>query len=134
MKISIPYNEISHFIRKRYVIDLQWKRIDTKTLEISYKPSTLIPSVNIILRVDAIRDDVIHFSYSCNKPIALLIAGAIGHVQNKISKGIEVDIDQKSILIYPKSLLQTQNFITHVTLTDIICNNENIDVLFMLKG
>lgn len=134
MKISIPYNEISRFIRKRYVIDLQWKRIDTKTLEVSYNPSTLIPSVNIILRVDAVRDDVIHFSYSCNIPIALLIAGAIGHIQDKIPKGIEVDIDKKSILIYPKSLLQTQNFITHVTLTDIICNNENIDVLFMLKG
>lgn len=134
MKISIPYNEISRFIRKRYVIDLQWKRIDTKTLEVSYKPSTLVPSVNVILRVDAIQNDAIHLSYTCNKPIALLIAGIVGHAQNKIPKGIEVDIDRKSISIYPKSLVQTQNLITHVTLTDIICNNENIDVLFMLKG
>lgn len=132
MKISISYDEVSDILKQKFGVRPNFKRQDNKILNVSYKLSGFVPTVRLAVKVEALRKDVVCFSYDCSMPVSLLIAGAVGHLQNRIPDGVEIDVDCKRVNIYPQSVEKLSHLCEHVFLTDILFTETSIDVSFGL--
>lgn len=132
MKASVSYTEISNWVSKRFRVAPTFRRVDEKTVEVSYKPGSFIPTIRMTFKIEAMRKDVICMSYNCSLPVSLLIAGAAGHLASKIPNGIEVKTDEKRINIYPQRIDKLQKVLEHVAPTDISFSEEEIILTLLL--
>lgn len=82
MNATVSYTEISDWTGKRFHITPVLKRVDEKSLEVSFKPGRFIPTVKVTFKVEAMRKDVVCLSYDCSTAVSLLIRGALEHLDN----------------------------------------------------
>lgn len=132
MKTSVSYTEMSNWISKRFRISPAFRRMDEKTLEVSYKPGSFIPTVRMAFKIEAVRKDIICLSYDCSMPVSMLIAGAVGHLQNKIPNGIEIKPEEKRINIYLGKVDKLQKALEHVAPTELSFGEEEACVTLAL--
>lgn len=126
MKATISYAEISDWSRKRFHITPVLKRLDEKSIEVSFNPGRFIPTVRIIFKIEAMRKDVVCLSYDCSVPVSLLITGAVGHIASKIPHGIEIKSEEKRINVYLESIDKLKGTLKHVAPTDLSFGEEEI--------
>lgn len=133
MKAIVSYTEASSWISKRFRFTPTFKRIDDKTLEISYRPGNFIPAVSLICKIEALRKDIVCLSYECSMPVSLLVAGTVGHLQRRIPDGIEINPENKRVNIYIERFDKSKKVLEHVTLSDVtFSDNEFILSLSLL--
>lgn len=128
MKVLVGYTEISNWVSKRFRIFPAFRRMDEKTLEVSYKPGGFIPAVRMIFKIEAVRKDIICLSYDCSMPVAMLIAGAAGHLQNKIPDGIEIKPEEKRLNVYLEKIDKLQKALEYVALAGLSFGEEEVCV------
>lgn len=119
MKVTVSYTETSSWISKRFRFTPTFKRVDDKTLEVSYKPGNFIPAVSLICKIKALRKDIVCLSYECSMPVSLLIAGTVGHLQRRIPDGIEIIPEDKRINVYIERFDKFKKVLEYVTLSDV---------------
>ena len=119
MKVTVSYTETSSWISKRFRFTPTFKRVDDKTLEVSYKPGNFIPAVSLICKIEALRKDIVCLSYECSMPVSLLIAGTVGHLQRRIPDGIEIIPEDKRINVYIERFDKFKKVLEYVTLSDV---------------
>ncbi len=119
MNIAISYEEISGFIAREFKIKPQLTAVDDKTVEISYKPNILMPTISVKIHIEAICSDVICLSYDCSNAAALIIAGSAAYLEEKIPDGIEINTADKRIRIYPQRFKQIENVLKYIALSQI---------------
>ena len=119
MKAIVSYTETSSWISKRFRFTPTFKRVDDKTLEVSYKPGNFIPAVSLICKIEALRKDIVCLSYECSMPVSLLIAGTVGHLQRRIPDGIEIIPEDKRINVYIERFDKFKKVLEYVTLSDV---------------
>ena len=95
MNIKVHYEEVANYVEKHYMIRPQLKRIDDKTLEVSCQMGLFIPPMVLQIHIEAMRKDVVCLSYECGTGMAMLIAGAVEHLDNKLPHGIEIKPEDK---------------------------------------
>ena len=101
MNVAITYKEISDFLEKEFKVRPKFTTIDVKTFEVSYKPGVFMPVIAVKFRIEAMRKDIICLSYECGNPASLMIAGVVAYLEEKIPSGIEVNVADKRVNIYP---------------------------------
>lgn len=126
MRATISYTEISDWAGKRYHIAPAFKRVDDKSLEVSFKPGLFVPTIRVTLKIEAVRKDVVCLSYDCSTAVSLLINGAVEHLQDKIPHGIEVKPDDKRVNIYLDRIDKLKNALDYVAPTDITFSDEEV--------
>lgn len=132
MKASASYMEISNWVGKRFRISPAFRRMDENTLEVSYKLGSFIPTVRMAFKIEAVRKDIICLSYDCSMPVSMLIAGAVGHLQNKIPNGLEIKPEEKRINIYLGKIEKLQKALEHAELTGLSFGEEEACVILAL--
>lgn len=128
MKATITYKEISDLIEKEYNIRPKFSATGEKGLEASYKAGFLMPTITIKLHIEAVRRDAVYLSYDCGEGAALMIAGAIAYLKEKLPSGIEINTTDKRVNIYPGQFKQLEKALEYVTLSDISFDEENVKV------
>lgn len=128
MNAVITYKEISDFIEKEFKIRPKFTTIDVKTFEVSYKPGVFMPVIAVKFRIEAMRKDIICLSYECGNPASLMIAGVVAYLEEKIPSGIEVNVADKRVNIYPQRFKQIENVLEHIALSNITFEDNSANV------
>lgn len=132
MKATVSYTEISDWTGKRFHIAPVLKRVDEKSLEVSFKPGRFIPTVKVTFKVEAMRKDVVCLSYDCCTAISLLIRGAVEHLQNKMPHGIEVKPEEKRVNVYLDRIDKLKSALDYVIPTDLTFTGEEVSLSLAL--
>ncbi len=128
MNIVITYKEISDFIKRKFKIRPKVTAVDEKTVEVSYKPSVLMPEIVVKFHIEAMRKDVVCMSYDCGIAASLMIAGATAYLAEKIPSGVEVNSADKRIDIYPRRFTMLEKALEYVALSDIAFGEDAVCV------
>lgn len=132
MKATISYTEMSGWAGKRFHKAPVLKRVDEKSLEVSFKPGRFIPTVKVTFKIEAMRKDVVCLSYDCSTAVSLLIRGVVEHLQNKMPHGIEVKPDDKRVNVYLDRIDKLKNALDYVAPTDLTFTDEEVCLSFTL--
>ena len=133
MNVTITYKEISDFIEKKFRIHPQFVTVDEKTVDVSYKPGAFLPAISVRFHIEAMRKDVLCLSYECGAPVALMIAGVVGYLQERIPSGIEVNSTDKSVNLYLQRFGQIEKALEYVALSDIAFEENSANVELSLS-
>ncbi len=133
MDITINYNEISDYVERRFFVRPVLKGVDENTIEIEYKPKKLLPKMSIRIRLEGCRQDVISVSYECSMPMAMIIAGTVAHLEEKIPAGIEIKSTEKRINLYVEQIEALQKILAHVSLKAISFMDDHVQLSLSLK-
>ena len=128
MNAVITYQELSDFIEKEFKIRPKFTTVDEKTLEVSYKPMSFMPTLAIKFHLMAMRNDIICLSYECGNAASLMIAGVVAYLQEKIPNGIEVNTTDKRVNIYPQRFKQLEKALKYVALSNITFEENSANV------
>ena len=128
MNAVITYKEISDFIEKEFKIRPKFTTVDEKTFEVSYKPRVFMPAISVKFHIEAIRKDIVCMSYDCGTPASLMIAGVVAYLEEKIPSGIEVNVADKRVNIYPQRFKQIENVLEHIALSNITFEDNSANV------
>ena len=132
MNAVITYKEISDFIEKKFKIRPKFAAIDDKTVEVSYKPGVLVPTISVKSHIEAMRKDVVCLSYECGTPASLMIAGVVAYLEEKIPSGIEVNTTDKRVNIYPQRFKQLEKALEYVALSNITFEENSANVVLIM--
>lgn len=74
------------------------------------------------------RKDVVCLSYECGTGMAMLIAGAVEHLDNKLPHGIEIKPEDKRINLFPDHVKK----IRQIQLDGIQIHEDGLEILVSL--
>ena len=132
MNLKVYYEEVTNYTERYYAVRPQLKRIDDKTLEVSFQPGRFIPPIVFQLRIEAMRKDVVCMSYECSTSVAMLVAGFVKHIGNKLPRGIDVKAVDKRINLYPERVKGARLLMEHAQLDGVhICEDRIAFVVSM---
>lgn len=78
------------------------------------------------------RKDVVCMSYECGAGVAMLIAGAVGHLDNKLPHGIEIKTKDKRINLFPDHVKEVRQIMEYVQLDGIQIHEDGLELLASL--
>lgn len=133
MNIKIYYREIENYVENHYMIRPQMKCVDDKTVEVSWRPARLIPTMTIRIHIEAMRKDVVCLSYECSTAVALLIAGAVEHIDSKLPHGVEIKTDDRRINLFPDHVKEIRKAMEYVQLDGIHIHEDSLELAASLK-
>lgn len=119
MNVVITYKEISDFIERKSRIHPQLTTVDGKTIDVSCKPGAFMPAISVRFHIEAMRKDVLCLSYECGAPVALMIAGVVAYLKERIPSGIEVNPTDKRLNLNLRRFGQIEKALEYVALSDI---------------
>lgn len=132
MNVKLHFEEISNYVEKHYKVRPQLRKVDGKTLEVSYNPGLFIPTITIVVKIEAMRRDVVCLSYECSKAMNLIVSGAIAHMEGKLPKGIEINTEDRRINVYPEHLAEVKKVLEYIQLEGIHINDDGIEIVSIL--
>lgn len=133
MNIKVHYEEVANYVEKHYMIRPQLKRIDDKTLEVSCQLGRFIPPMVLQIHIEAMRKDVVCLSYECGTGMAMLIAGAVEHLDNKLPHGIEIKPEDKRINLFPDHVKEIRQIMEYAQLDGIQIHEDYLEILVSLR-
>lgn len=133
MNITLSFDELSDYLAKKYKVRPDFSFVNEKTIDIAYKPNRFIPAAHLQLRMESVSNEDITLSYECSAPMTLLIAGAIGHLENKIPAGISVNTDKKTIHIQPLKIEPLKKPLSYIDLKGSVIKKDSAEVTAIIK-
>lgn len=118
---------------RHYLIRPRLLYIDEQTLDIEYKSSKFLPAVSIRVHVDGCRKDEVCLSYECSAPMSMIISGAIGHFGNKIPCGIDINTNEKRIMVHLDQIDVLEKPLSYVESESVVFYDNHIGVSTRLK-
>ena len=132
MNAIIEYREISDLIERELKLRPKFTTIDEKSVELSYKPGALMPTIAIKFRIEAMRKDIVCLSYECGTPASLMIAGVVAYLEENIPSSIEVNTTDKRVNIYPQRFKQLEKALEYVALSNITFEENSANVALII--
>lgn len=132
MNAVITYKEISDFIEKQFKVRPTLNKVDPKTVEVTYKPGSFMPSIGVKLRVDDVVDDIVSLSYDCGTAASLMIAGLVTYIEQKLQKGIVVNTTDKRVVVSPQKFKELEKVLEHVALDTITFEDDSVNLALMM--
>ena len=133
MKAIITYNEILDFVENKFRVRPTLSRIDSRILEVSYKPMPLMPAITIRLCVESVSQDKVEFSYICNPAVEMMVGGVVTYFRQMIPDGVDVNITTRQVNIYPQRIEQLNEILNYVALSDIVFEEESVNVTVLIN-
>ena len=136
MNISISFNEIKDIISKKTnnTINLDFTRVDYRTVKVSYKPMQFLPAVNVDVMVAKVDNSQLVLSYKANPAVDMIIKGVSNYLDNHIPKEIiELDASIQCVCINLDKIEQLQKPLEMTELKQIYFEEENVCAEIILK-
>ena len=133
MKVIITYNEILDFIERKFRVRLTLSRIDLRNLEISYRPMAFVPAITIRLCVESVSQDQVELSYMCNPAVEMMVGGVVTYFKQMIPSGVDVNTTTRQVNIYPRRIEQLNEILNYVALSDIVFEEESVNVVVFMN-
>lgn len=133
MKVELSYEEIINYVEQNFLIRPQLVYVDERTIDIKYKPKRFLPTMSIRTHVDGCRKDVLCFFYECSVPMSMIVSGAIGHLENKIPKGVEINTADKRIVLYLDRIEVLEKPLSYVEFESISFYDNHVGVSARIK-
>ena len=136
MNISISFNEIKDIISKKTnnTINLDFTRVDYRTVKVSYKPMPFLPAVNVDVMVAKVDNSQLVLSYKANPAVDMIIKGVSNYLENHIPKDIiELDASIQCVCINLDKIEQLQKPLEMMELKQISFEKENVRAEIVLK-
>ena len=108
MKAIITYNEILDFVENKFRVRPTLSRIDSRNLEVSYRPMAFMPAITIRLCVESVSQDEVVLSYMCNSVVEMMVGEIVTYFKQMIPNGVDVNTTTRKVNIYPKRIEQLQ--------------------------
>ena len=136
MNILVSFNEIKDIISKKTnnTINLDFTRVDYRTVKVSYKPMQFLPAVNVDVQIRGTSNYRIVFSYNSNPAVDMMIRGLASFLDSNIPKDIVVlDTAAHLAVIYLDKIEQLQKPLEMIELKQISFEKENVRAEIILK-
>lgn len=137
MNISISFNEIKDFIAEKTnnTINLDFTRVDYRTVKVSYKPMPFLPTVNVDVMVAKVDNSQLVLSYKANPAVDMIIKGVSNYLDNHIPKEIiELDASIQCVCINLDKIEQLQKPLEMTELKRIYFEEETVCAEIILKS
>ena len=133
MRAKVFYEEVTTYVKSHYKVAPLLKRIDDKTIEATYKPAKFLPAINIQIKVEDVKDDVLCIAYESGPAASLIIEKAVDKVGGKIPNGIEISTQDRRITLYFSQIEKTKKVMEHIRLENVYVNEDSLEVVIGLK-
>ena len=136
MNIVVSFNEIKDIISKKTnnTINLDFTRVDYRTVKVSYKPMQFLPAVNVDVMVAKVDNSQLVLSYKANPAVDMIIKGISNYLDNHIPKEIiELDASIQCVCINLDKIEQLQKPLEMIELKQISFEKENVRAEIILK-
>ena len=136
MNILLSFNEIKDIISKKTnnTINLDFTRVDYRTVKVSYKPMQFLPTVNVDVMVAKVDNSQLVLSYKANPAVDMIIKGVSNYLDNHIPKEIiELDASIQCVCINLSEIEQLQKPLEMIELKQISFEKENVRAEIILK-
>ena len=136
MNIVVSFNEIKDIISKKTnnTINLDFTRVDYRTVKVSYKPVPFLPAVNVDVMVAKVDNSQLVLSYKANPAVDMIIKGVSNYLDNHIPKEIiELDASIQCVCINLDKIEQLQKPLEMIELKQISFEKENVRAEIILK-
>ena len=137
MNITISFNEIKDIISKKTnnTINLDFTRVDYRTVKVSYKPMPFLPAVNVDVMVAKVDNSQLVLSYKATPAVDMIIKGVSNYLDNHIPKEIiELDASIQCVCINLDKIEQLQKPLEMIELKQISFEKENVRAEIVLKS
>lgn len=137
MNIVVSFNEIKDIISKKTnnTINLDFTRVDYRTVKVSYKPMPFLPAVNVDVMVAKVDNSQLVLSYKANPAVDMIIKGVSNYLDNHIPKEIiELDASIQCVCINLDKIEQLQKPLEMIELKQISFEKENVRAEIVLKS
>ena len=137
MNILVSFSEIRDIISKKTnnTINLDFTRVDYRTVKVSYKPMPFLPAVNVDVMVAKVDNSQLVLSYTANPAIDMIIKGVSNYLDNHIPKEIiELDASIHCVCINLDKIEQLQKPLEMTELKQIYFEKENVCAEIILKS
>lgn len=137
MNFSISFNEIKDIISKKTnnTINLDFTRVDYRTVKVSYKPMQFLPAVNVDVMVAKVDNSQLVLSYKANPAVDMIIKGVSNYLDNHIPKEIiKLDASIQCVCINLDKIEQLQKPLEMIELKQISFEKENVRAEIVLKS
>lgn len=133
MKLTVAYKEIENKVKEITKVSLSLSRENDKTLNVKYSSGImLLPSIEISLIITAIYSNKIELTYSCKPLMEIAVEKLLPKLISNLPKGV-IEIENKTIKIDLEEIEQAKKVLKFLSLSDIVINNETIDVFGELE-
>jgi hypothetical protein len=136
MNILVSFNVIKDIISKKTnnTINLDFTRVDYRTVKVSYKPMHFLPAVNVDVMVAKVDNSQLVLSYKANPAVDMIIKGISNYLDNHIPKEIiELDASIQCVCINLDKIEQLQKPLEMTELKQISFEKENVRAEIILK-
>jgi hypothetical protein len=136
MNIVVSFNEIKDIISKKTnnTINLDFTRVDYRTVKVSYKPMQFLPAVNVDVMVAKVDNSQLVLSYKATPAVDMIIKGISNYLDNHIPKEIiELDASIQCVCINLDKIEQLQKPLEMIELKQISFEKENVRAEIILK-
>lgn len=137
MNIVVSFNEIKDIISKKTnnTINLDFTRVDYRTVKVSYKPMPFLPAVNVDVMVAKVDNSQLVLSYKATPAVDMIIKGVSNYLDNHIPKEIiELDASIQCVCINLDKIEQLQKPLEMIELKQISFEKENVRAEIVLKS
>jgi hypothetical protein len=128
MKLSVTYKEIENKVKELTKVSLSLSRENDKTLNVKYSSGImLLPNLEISLIITAIYSNKIELTYNCKPLMEIAVEKLLPKLISNLPKGV-IEIENKTIKVDLEEIEQAKKVLKFISLSDILINNETIDV------
>ena len=133
MKLSVTYKEIENKVKELTKVSLSLSRENDKTLNVKYSSGImLLPNIEISLIITAIYSNKIELTYSCKPLMEIAVSKMLPKLISNLPKGV-IEIENKTIKVDLEEIEQAKKVLKFLSLSDIVINDETIDVFGEVK-
>lgn len=94
--------------------------IDERTLNVSYRLVSVLPKIQIKVKVENVDDSLIVLSYDCPASIGLMIKGGLLFLQEKLNKEfVDADAHKQRVSVHLNGLEQLKSMFEYLMLSDV---------------
>lgn len=133
MKLTVAYKEIENKVKEITKVSLSLSKVNENTLNVKYSSGImLLPSIEISLIITAIYSNKIELTYNCKPLMEIAVEKLLPKLISNLPKGV-IEIENKTIKIDLEEIEQAKKVLKFLSLSDIVINNETIEVFAELE-
>ena len=133
MKLSITYKEIENKVKDLTKVSLSLSKVNENTLNVKYSSGMMfLPNIEIALIITAIYSNKIELTYNCKPLMEIAVEKLLPKLISNLPKGV-IEIENKTIKVDLEEIEQAKKVLKFLSLSDIVINDETIDVFGELE-
>lgn len=133
MKLTITYKEITITLKDKAKVNLSISKYDEKSLKVVYAAGIpFVPDIDIVLTIVGVYPNKLELAYSCGPLVGKAVEKLLPKVTERLPGGV-VSINGKNVMINLAELEQLEKVLKFLSLSDIVVNDNAIEVLLEVK-